>query len=323
MSWFSAKRIFLDYASATPVLPEVRREMERYWSDDFYNPNAIYEEGLRVKLEVDKFKRKIAELTGARAEGVIFTSGGTEANVLAVRGVKPGKIIVEPESHPSALEAVIKSNSKETTLISSIATDNKMGRQIREERKKNGSKYPLLHIDASQSAEYYDVGLEALACDLVTLDSAKLYGPKGVGALILRKGVELTLPPRGTPPMPLIAGFVKALEIAVRDRESERARLNSLRRQFVSAISLAHPSIIVGEMEPNIVHVSVPNILPEFLALALDKEGILVSVGPACDSNKPEPPDTPVRISLGRFTTQNELERAIETFCRVTRNMLK
>ena len=123
--------------------------------------------------------------------------------------------------------------------------------------------------------------------------------------------------------MPLIAGFVKALEIAVRDRESERARLNSLRRQFVSAISLAHPSIIVGEMEPNIVHVSVPNILPEFLALALDKEGILVSVGPACDSNKPEPPDTPVRISLGRFTTQNELERAIETFCRVTRNMLK
>lgn len=330
MDWFKTKRIFLDYAAATPMLPEVKRAMEKYWSRDFYNPSAIYEEGLRVKRELSHFKKRVAELFGAREDGIIFTSGGTEANVLAIRGVKAGKIIVEPDSHPSAHEAVIKNNAKEITLISSVTTDNKLGRKIREERKKNDSKYPLLHIDASQSAQYCDVGLEILACDLITLDGAKLYGPKGVGALVVRNGVKLTLPPRGTPPMPLIAGFVKALEIAVRDRENERMRLSSLKRQFVSAISEAHSSVVIREEEPNIIHVSVPaspagrpNILPEFLALALDKEGVLVSVGPACDSNKPEPDDTPVRFSIGRFTTEKEIKRVAEIFCSTVQSMLK
>ncbi|MEK7227363.1 MAG: aminotransferase class V-fold PLP-dependent enzyme [Patescibacteria group bacterium] len=323
MELFRNKRIFLDYASATPVLPEVRKEMEKYFSKEFYNPNAIYEEGLKVKLEVGKFRRRIAELTGARAEGVIFTSGGTEANVWAVRGVKPGRIIVEEDSHPSVSEAAEGITGAETTLVSSHVPDNKLGRKIREERKKNNPQYPLLHIDASQTAQYFNVGLEALACDLLTLDSAKIYGPKGIGALVIRRGVSLKLPPLGTPVVPLIAGFAKAFEIAVRDREREYKRLESLSARFAENIQNSLPQAQVERVLPNIINISIPSILPEFLVLALDREGLLVSAGPACNSNKPEPPETPVRISLGRETTEKDIKEAVKIFCRVVQNMIK
>lgn len=323
MNWFKQKRIFLDYASATPVLPEVKKEMDKYFSQEFYNPNAIYEEGVRMKLEVLKFRRRIAELTGARAEGVIFTSGGTEANTWAVRGVKSGRIIVEEDSHPSVSEAAKGVTGKETTLISSVTTDNKLGRQVREERKKNHSEYPLLHIDASQNAGYFNVGLEALACDLLTLDSAKIYGPKGIGALVVRRGVKINLPPLGTPPVPLIAGFAKALEIAVRDREREKQRLLSLSAYFADEIKKNIPHAEVSVTVPNIVNVSVPSILPELLVLALDRQGVMVSAGPACDAHKPEPPETPVRFSFGRATTEKDIREAVKIFCGAVNNLLK
>jgi len=297
--------------------------MEKYWSKDFYNPNAIYEEGVRIKRDVEEYRKRIARILGVAKETIIFTSGGTESNTWAVRGVKRGRIVVEQGSHPSVTEAAKGIAGPETTLVSSVTTDNKLGRKIREERKKGNTEFPLLHIDASQTAVYFNVGLEVLACDLLTLDSAKLYGPKGIGALIVRKGVKLEVPPIGTPAVPLIAGFAKALEIAVRDRTTERKRLNSLSAQFVADIQRSLPEAEVAINEPNIINISVPGILPEYLVLTLDREGVLVSAGPACNSNKPEPPDTPVRISLGRFTTRQEVKTASEIFCRTVRNVIK
>ena len=297
--------------------------MEKYNSREFYNPNAIYEEGLRVKKDVEKYRAQIAKGLGAAKESVIFTSGGTASNVLAVRGVKPGKIIVEPGSHPSVFEAVIENNSKETTLVSSVTTDNKLGRQIRGKRKKNNSQYPLLHIDASQTALYFNVGLEALACDILTLDSAKIYGPKGCGALVVRRSALITLPPLGTPAVPLIAGFAKAFEIATRDRERESKRLESLSTRFAKNVESSLPQAQIEKVSPNIINVSISGILPELLVLALDREGLLVSAGPACNSNKPEPPETPIRISLGRGTTEKEIKEAAEIFCHVARNVIK
>ena len=323
MSWFKKKRIFMDYASATPLLPEVKKVMEKYWSRDFYNPSAIYQEGVEVRREVEEFRTKIARLLGATPESIIFTSGGTEANVWALRGVKPGQIIIEPDSHPSVVEAAKGLGGKEVVLVSSVTTDNKLGRKIREERKKNNSEYPLLHIDASQTAQYFNVGLETLSCDLLTLDGAKLYGPKGIGVLVVRRGLRLDLPPLGTPPVPLIVGFSKALEIVVRDREGERERLASLSALFMENIERSLPEVHMTQIEPNIINISVPGILPELLVLALDRAGVLVSAGPACNSNKPEPPETPVRFSFGRFTTLDEVRRAAEIFCRVARSVLK
>lgn len=332
MNWFNKlfkhknPRIFLDYASATPVLPEVREEMEKYFSADFYNPNAIYAEGVRVSLEVEKFRREIAKVFGVAPEGVIFTSGGTEANTWAVQGVGEGKIIIEEGSHPSVAEAVkgrtLSIGSKGPTLVSSVVTDNKLGREIREERKKNNSAFPLLHIDASQSAQYYNCALDTLACDLLTVDSAKLYGPKGIGALIVKRGVKLSLPPQGTPAVPLIAGFAKALELAVKDREGEHARLTLLSGEFVRVVEASLPEALINQSLPNIINISVPNILPELLVLALDRAGLMVSAGPACDFHKPEPPETPVRISFGKFTTEEEVKRASEIFCRTVQNLL-
>jgi len=317
------KRVFLDYASATPLLPEVKQVMERYWSRDFYNTNAIYEEGVRIKKDVDEYRTKIARILGVAKEAIIFTSGGTEANTWAVRGVKPGRIVVEQDSHPSVSEAAKDITGEETTLISSTATDNELGRKIREERKKGNTEFPLLHIDASQTAGYFNVGLEALACDLLTLDAAKLYGPKGIGALVVKRGVKLDLPPLGTPAVPLIAGFVKALEIAVRDRALECKRLDSLSVEFIELIEQSLPQTLITRSLPNVVHVLVPGILPEFLVLALDRAGVLVSAGPACNSNKPEPPDTPVRFSFGRYTTFSEVRRAAEIFCKICRSVVK
>ncbi len=321
-NWFE-KRIFLDYASATPVDWCVDLEMWKYHSHNFYNPNAIYAEGEKVKEKVEEYRAKIARMLGVSPSSIIFTSGGTEANVLAVRGVGPGQVEVREGSHPSVAEAVRESKSKKLVLVSSPTTDNKLGRTIREERKKKNSEYPLLHIDVSQSALYFDVGLEKLACDLLTLDAAKLYGPKGIGALVVRKGVKIDIPPRGTPPVPLIAGFTKALELAVRDREREKERLLSLSTHFVNEIEKNLPQAEVSVTEPNMVNVTIAGILPEFLVLALDKEGVMASAGPACESHKPEPPETPVRFSLGRQTTKKDIDRAVEILCRVIENMVK
>jgi cysteine desulfurase len=317
------KRIFLDYASATPVLWQVQWAMWQYWSWQFYNPSAIYAEGVKVKKEVEEYRTKMAKLLGVAKESIIFTSGGTEANTWAVKGVKAGKVVFEGEVHPSVVEVAKNMTGTETTLISSVTTSNKLGRKIREERKKKASEYPLLHIDASQSAGYFNIGLEALACDLLTLDSAKIYGPKGIGALVVRKGVKLDLPPLGTPPVSLIAGFCKALEITVRDREVESARLESLSAEFVAGVRKALPTAEITQTLPNVVNVSVPSFLPEYLVLALDKAGLMVSAGPACNSNKPEPPETPVRLSLGRQTTGKDIKQAVEIFCRTVQNVLK
>lgn len=329
------KRIFLDYASATPVLWRVQWEMLRYATWDFYNPNAIYSEGVRARDVVDECRTKIARILGIGKEGIVFTSGGTEANTWAVRGVGEGRIIIDTESHPSVIDAakglktsILTSEAplllkKDVVLVSSIAPDNKLGRQVREWRKKKASELPLMHIDASQSAQYFEIGMEGLACDLITLDGAKFYGPKGVGVLAMRRGVKLNLPPMGTPAVPLIVGFTKALEIAVKDREVEHARLSKLSDMFVEGIQVKYPEISITQTLPNIVNVSVPNVLPEFLVLALDKAGLMVSAGPACNSNKPEPPETPVRFSFGRPTTEKDIQEAIKILCLTLQNVLK
>ena len=326
---FQKKRIFLDYASATPVRREVLKVMTPYQNEDFYNPLAIYAEGEKVKKELDGFREEVAQALGANKSGVLFTSGGTEANVLALRGLHPTHAVVSHDSHPSVLDA-LKGVSvslwkkgeplplrDDTTVVSSISTDNKLGREIREERKKRGGKFPLLHIDASQTMQYWNIGLENLAADLITIDAGKLYGPKGVGALVVRKGVELDLPPRGTPAMPLVAGFALALKLAKKDREQEFNRLSALSNKLCREIKNSVPEALVEVVEPNIVTVSLPRVLPEFLVLALEREGVLVSAGSACNSMKIEPPETPVRFSLGRGTSEDEVIKVAKIFGRV------
>ena len=287
----------------------------------------------------------------AAAEEVVRRGG--EMSVLPVD--EEGVISIE----------ALKKMLKRTTFVVSIGLANseigviqpvaKVGRLLREIRKIRSHDsanfpYPLLHSDASAAPGYLNVNLESLQCDLVTLDGAKIYGPKGVGILAVRRGVKLR--PiilgggqeqgrrAGTANPALIAGFTIALEIAVRDREKECERLENLRQYFIERMIKDLPHAIVnGSTEhhlPNIVSVSVPGILSELLLLKLDREGVLVSVGTTCSLDervsgspvitalgKPELAESTLRFSFGRFTTEREVKEAVEIFCRLGLKVIK
>lgn len=386
-------RIFLDYASATPVLPEVAEAMKKHSSDDFYNPSAIYEEGLKAKANLEEMRGKAAKILGAAADNVVFVAGGTEADNLAILGafeearkaVPVPHIIISAIEHSAveraALECVrrggelsvapvdeegvvileeLESLIKKNTVLVSIGYANseigtvqplsRYGRLVKEIRKKNGGTYPVLHSDASAAPNYLQVNLEALQCDLLSLDGAKMYGPKGAGLLAMRRGVRLH--PlvfggsqekglrAGTPNLAAIAGLVKALEIAERDREAESARLSMLRQGFVATIAKSFPRIVWnGSAEsglPNIVSLSVPGVLGELLLLKLDREGVAVSVGTACSLDERESgspvikaigeedlKESTIRVSFGRATTEKDIQEAIKIFCQALENVLK
>lgn len=393
-------RIFLDYASATPVRREVRKVMERYWSKDFYNPSAIYEEGIWVRESIGEYRGRIARIVGAGSKEIIFTSSGTESDNLAILGafeafreaqkkeknpISKPHIIISAIEHPAVMRAaeevvrrggelsVVPVNEeglispervrlalKHNTFLVSVGLANseigtvepiaKIGRVVREERKKNLSEYPLLHTDASQAASYLSINLEQLHADMLTLDGSKIYGPKGVGILATRRGVRLhpvihgggqerglrggTLNPA------LIAGFTLALEIAQKEKDEESVRLAGLRRQFIDKVREKLPEAIVNGSEenqlPSILSISIPGVLAEFLVLKLDREGILASVGTACslderisgspvirEMGKPELAESTIRFSFGKFLDEKLVKKAVEIFCSETKKMLK
>jgi len=358
--------------------------MGKYWSEDFYNSSAIYQEGLKVKKDVEDFRSRVAKIIGVGSKEIVFTAGGTESINLAILGAfeeslktfKKPHIIVSAIEHPAvvaAAEEVVRRGGelsgapvneegvislpafkkllKKSTFLISIGLANseigtiqpiaKIGRLVKELRKERESSYPLLHTDASPCPSYLDIKLETLNSDLLTVDSSKIYGPKSAGILALRKGVKIhpiifgggqekgrragTLNPA------LIAGFTSALEAAIRDKESEAKRLEILRQRFINHCVKRLPSIIVnGSSEshlPNIISISVPGILGEFLLLRLEKRGVLVSVGSACSVDaqesgspvikalgKDDLKESTLRFSFGRFTTEDELRRAAEIF---------
>ncbi len=389
----ASSRIYLDHASATPVLPEVRESMESYWSRDFHNPSAIYKEGLKVKREVEQYRTQIARALGVGSKEIIFTGSGTESVNLAILGiferaaesVKKPHVIISSIEHPAVTEAaeevvrrggemtvvgvdengvinleeLEKSIKKSTVLVSiSLASSEigtvepiaKIGRLVKEKRKAFGGAYPLLHTDGSAAPSYLNTNLESLQCDLLTLDAAKIYGPKGIGLLALRRGVDIH--PlifggsqergrrAGTLNTPLIAGFAKAFEIAVRDREAESGRLELLRQEFILGVQKNLPEALINGSEenhlPNILSISVPGILAELVVLKMEKEGVLASVGTACSTDEKvsgspvivalgrrELSESTIRFSFGKFSTQSDLNRAREVFCRTCSSVVK
>lgn len=393
MSWLSQKNIFLDYASATPVLSEVKSAMEKYWFKDFFNASAIYAKGLRIRNEVDEYRLRMARSFGVSSQGVIFTASGTESNNLAIIGTfqraqeifKSPHLVISSIEHPSVLvsakeverrggkvsiidvdeegrvkiEALAKIIKKETFLVSvglanseigTVQSLTKIGRLLGQHRKKNESGYPYFHSDASQAVNYLETQLQSLKCDLLTIDSSKIYGPKGIGALIVNKSVEIH--PiifggiqeggrrAGTSSPALIAGFATALKIAQSKRESEKIRLEILRKEFIESVTRDLPEAVInGSWEnhlPNIVSVSVPGTISELVLLKLEKEGILVSVGTACSYDEKESgspvikalgkgalAESTLRFSFGQPTTLRDVRKAAEKFCRVSKSVLK
>lgn len=280
---------------------------------------------------------------------------------------KRGHIVVSAIEHPSVYEAaqevkrrggdvsvvgvdkegkvsvakIVAALRPDTLLVSIMLANNeigtilpvaKIGRAIKEERKKRESNYPYLHTDASQAPSFMSVNVETLGVDLMTLDASKIYGPKGVGLIVVRPRVAIR--PiiiggsqenglrSGTESLALIAGFEKALSLAARDREKESGRVKSLRGHFINELLKKVPDAVInGSREnclPNIVSVSIPNTFSEMLLLALDREGIMVSVGSACSSRDEEEKDA-VRFSFGRGTSRADIDKVLRIFPRLIR----
>lgn len=351
--------------------------MRPYVVREFFNPSAIYREGARIRQAIDDARTRVARLVHAGARDVVFTSGGTESDNLAILGayealkdtVAHPRIVVFELDHPAILEAAreaerrgaelvrlektpdaridpehIRAALTDSTILVSLSyvhgetgtaqAVSKIGRSIREFRKQRGTRYPFFHVDASQAANHFDLNADTLQADLVTIDGAKIYGPKGSGALIVRP--TATIRPRllggaqerglraGTENVPGICGFAKALELAVEKREAEAGRLEKLREIFVRGISEVFPeAVIEGSKEhaaPHIISVSFPGKLHEFIAIKLDKEGVLVSTGTSCSSQKNTDDAEAIRFSFGRKTTRRDVQKALKALEKAVRD---
>ena len=367
------KRIYLDYAATTPTHPQVVKAMLPCFTDAFGNPSSIHSYGQEAKGAVDEARIKLAELIGAGSEDIVFTSGGTEADNYALKGVayaneqKGNHIITTPIEHHAVTEAcrflekrgfkvtylpvdryglvdpqdVKRAITDKTILISVMHASNEVGtiEPVGEIGKIAREAGVYFHSDAVQTVGHIPVNVDELKVDLLSISAHKLYGPKGVGALYVRKGTRLTSlihgggqekkRRAGTENIPAIVGLGKAVELARHDLGEEARRLSYLRDKLVKGLGEridhihlnGHPS----QRLPNNVNVSVDFAEGESMVLNLDLEGICVSTGSACSSASLEPSHAllalglspeqahgSLRFSLGRENNEEDVERVLE-----------
>lgn len=367
------KRIYLDNNATTPVHPEVLEAMLPYFKEIFGNPSSIHWFGQQAHIAVENAREKVAELIGADdTSEIIFTSGGTEANNLAIKGVafalkeKGNHIITSQIEHHAVLnpcknlekfgfeitylpvdkygivdlEALKKSISPKTILVSIMFANNEVGtiqpiEEISKICQKNGVYF---HTDAVQAVGKIHIDVKKLGINMLSLSAHKIYGPKGVGALYIKKGTRIQ--PilhgghheknrrAGTENVSGIVGLGKACEIAKRDIEQEIKNLTYLRDKLWKGISEKIDNVqLNGHPEkrlPNTLNVSFKYIEGESILLNLDLKGVAVSTGSACTSGTLEPSHVleamgvdpvfsqgAIRFSLGRENTEEEIDYVV------------
>jgi len=341
------KIIYLDNAAATAVDPKVKKAMEPYFCDLYGNPSGIYEMGRAVSNALNNARAKIAEIINALPNNIIFTGGGTESDNLAIFGITGhqdgvGHIITSKIEHKAVLEPIkrlekkgweitylnvdkygkvdvndIKNTLRKNTILVSIMYANNeigtvqpiadIGRLLLKWRKENSTEYPYFHTDACQAAGALDLNVEKLHVDLLTFNGSKIYGPKGIGALYIRKGVKIQSQilgggqefglRGGTENAPGIIGLAKALEVAQENKEKINKRLIELRAYFWEQLQKKIPKLYLngpllddaGSRLPNNLNVTFLDIEGEALLLYLDEYGVVCSTGSACNSVSLEP----------------------------------
>ncbi len=366
-------RIYLDYAATTPMHPEVVKAMSPYFTEAFGNPSSIHSYGQEAKGAVEEARVKVASLIGARGEEIVFTSGGTEADNFAIKGVafanesRGNHIVTSFIEHHAVIETckslerrgfsvtylpvdeyglvdlddVRKAITDKTILISVMHANNEMGtiEPITEIGRIAREAGIYFHTDAVQTVGHMPVDVNELGVDLLSMSAHKLYGPKGIGALYIRKGTKLTPFMHGgeqerrrrasTENVPAIVGFGKAAELALQEMGEEVERLTCFRDRLVKGLLEridhtrlnGHPIMRL----PNNVNVSVAFVEGESMLLNLDLEGICASTGSACSSSSLEPSHMllamglsheqahgSLRFSLGKWTTEEEIERVLD-----------
>jgi len=366
-------RIYLDHAATTPTRPEVVKVMLPFFTDAFGNPASIYSYGQEAKGAVEEARTKTAELIGARSEEIVFTSGGTEADNFALKGVayanehKGNHIITTSIEHHAVMEVckflgrrgftitylpvdeyglvdpqdVKKVITDKTILISIIHANNEVGtiEPISEIGKIAKEAEVYFHTDAVQTVGHIPVNVDKLKVDLLSISAHKLYGPKGVGALYIRKGTKLTSLMQGgeqekrrragTENVPGIVGLGKAVELAGQEMDKEIERLAGLRDKLIKVlmekIDHVHLNGHPTRRLPNNVNVSVDFVEGESMLLNLDLEGICASTGSACSSASLEPSHVllalglspeqahgSLRFTLGRENSEEDMKRVLK-----------
>ena len=372
------KRIYLDHAATTPTDPRVLETMLPYFSGAFGNPSSIHSLGQETRAAVEEARHKIASLIGAQSEEIIFTSGGTEADNFAIKGAasankqKGNHVITTSIEHHAVLESckflegqgfgvtclsvdrnglvdpdeIRKAITAGTILISVMHANNEVGtvQPITDIGKIARERRICFHTDAVQTVGHIPVNVNELGIDLLAMSAHKLYGPKGVGSLYIRKGTRIDSFMHGggqerglrasTENVPAIVGFGKAAEIAQREVDRESKRLTSLRDKLIQGLFERIPEIHLNghpvQRLPNNVNVSIGFVEGESMAIGLDMEGIAASTGSACTSHDLEPSHVllalglpgvlargSLRFSLGRETTEEEIGRVLEVLPRI------
>ncbi|WP_206459195.1 cysteine desulfurase NifS [Anaerovorax sp. IOR16] len=372
------QKVYLDYSATTPVKKEVLDEMIPYFTEKFGNPSSLYEIGADSKEAITKARGQVAGLIGAGEKEIIFTSCGSESDNWALIGTAEAKkdkgnhiITTAIEHHAvlhtckylekhgfevtylgvdedgrinlSELEAAI---TDKTILISIMFINNEMGaiQPIKEAAaiaKKHGIWF---HTDAVQALGNVEIDVKELGVDMMSMSAHKIYGPKGIGAMYLRKGVVLPgfihggaqefKKRAGTESVPNIVGFGKAAELAKENLSEHIARLSELRDYFIKEVTTKIPDVDVnGGMKyrhPGNVNLTFNFIEGESLLILLDMKGICISTGSACSSASLVPSHVlsalgvPVekihgslRFSIGDFTTKEDLDYTVENLIEI------
>lgn len=367
--------IYLDYAATTPLDKRVLDVMMPYFSEAFGNPSSIHRLGQKAEAAVDDAREKIAKVLNCKASEIIFTSGGSEADNLALRGVMMARrdstkwLLTAKTEHPAVsktaiqlekefgfllewldvnehgeitVESLSKAVCNNTSLASVMVANNEIGTinpiaDLAQIAKANNI---LFHSDAVQAAAYLDVNVEKLGIDLMSLGAHKFYGPKGVGALYVRKGTQL-IPHltggsqefslrAGTHNVPYIVGFAEALRLAVEEREQRINHVKPLRDHIIGNILETIPdSRLTGHPEqrlPNHASFVFKDVDGNLLLQMLDSAGFACSSGSACKTGNPEPSEVvkalgysddwalgSLRVTLGKDTTTEHVDSFLKT----------
>ncbi len=383
------KRIYLDHAATTPLDKRISRQMRDFELEFFGNPNSTHREGQKARGLIDQARGRVAKFLAAKPQEIIFTSGATEANNLAIQGVvnyhllhKKGRphVVTTKLEHQSVYntireleirgvidatfvtpnreglifaEQIAKAIKSNTILVSVIFVSNEIGTllPIREIRKSLPANIAL-HVDAVQAAKFYNLNVEKLGCDLLTLSAHKLYGPKGIAALYVKTGLKMAnlsfggsqefgrRP--GTQNTSGIIGFAQALDQlgGLEERQALGAKLIKLRDTLIKNLSEIPDSELngpVGESRtPDNVSWTFFGIDQDELMTALDLAGVSASSGSACVSGSSEPSHViealgkvteriaaTLRLTLGRTTTASEIKTTSDIIKKIISQLRK
>ena len=382
------RRVYLDYSATTPVDKRVIASMMPFLTDYFGNASSVHLFGQETRAAVDRARRQVSSLIGARANEVVFTSGGTEANNLAIRGIcEAGEahgrhIITSAIEHPSVrgpielfekagwdvtrlpvydngivrVDDVREAIRPETILISVMLANNEIGTiqpvaeigALVSEARQRDHRHLRFHTDAVQAAGRIPIDVDTLGCDLLTLSGHKIYAPKGIGALFVRRGSRLR-PQQvgghqererraGTEPVASVVAFGTAAELAKREINERNEHTRRLRDRFEKAVAAKIDEIVFnGDRErrlPHVSNISFRFIEGEGLLIHLDMQGVAVSTGSACSSGTLEPSPViralrndeelargAIRFSFGKDNTEADVDYVLEVLPRAVESL--